>query len=328
MTEDSLLKKFILIKLADYKEPKKKGVPRGQIIGFSRKKFHAALFMCTADSQKSIAKKVGVSHGLLLKWRTEEGFRRQSAQLIAEFVKVFLKHHKSSAGEFRDASQYSEALIMNIFLIVLRAQKKDSKLTISNLWPLFVIFRDLFYSAPLDKFQSFTNHMIMSLRLHFFEGLLEKIISGLSEVDKIPFEVFFGRFIEKYVPREMENLKKNEQKFLAERADSSPKLSRLSSVLSNCAAIFKDILHVAEGKIPDERSAKRAGQTEEVSEDVNNDVACADPELALGETRQFRKELTKLYYKLTEAHWTSGLCKDVQQILDADMTQICEWLRG
>jgi hypothetical protein len=104
--EDLVLEKFIHEKASHYKEPERKGTPRGKPIGFSRVKYLSSLYMMTNLKQKNIAKKVGVSYGLLRKWNTHKDFKDLVNKHCEEFAELFTahikgKHEKRKAdGEF------------------------------------------------------------------------------------------------------------------------------------------------------------------------------------------------------------------------------------
>jgi len=82
----SLLGKFIRSKFDKYREPERKGIPRGEKIGFSKKKFYASLLMLLNYKQSKIADKVGISHSLLRKWNTEKEFKEQVDKNCYEFI--------------------------------------------------------------------------------------------------------------------------------------------------------------------------------------------------------------------------------------------------
>jgi hypothetical protein len=75
--------------LEKYEEPERVGVPRGEPVGFSAKKFHAALaqVLKPAFTLAEIADLVGVSAGQVRVWRTEEPFKKLADELQAEFLK-------------------------------------------------------------------------------------------------------------------------------------------------------------------------------------------------------------------------------------------------
>jgi hypothetical protein len=80
-----LLYRFIKIKMAGYAEPTRKGTPKGEPIGMSRKKFHAALLCLTNIPLVEIAGLVGTSHNMIRVWRTELAFKKKVEDLSEEF---------------------------------------------------------------------------------------------------------------------------------------------------------------------------------------------------------------------------------------------------
>src|SRR5262245_24948671 len=86
---EGLLTRFLRERLAGHEEPTRRGTPRGALIGFSRKKLAAALFAVTSADVKATAREVGVSYGLLRKWRTEPAFKALVERLEDEFVERF-----------------------------------------------------------------------------------------------------------------------------------------------------------------------------------------------------------------------------------------------
>ena len=89
---EKLIRDFIMSKLSHYIEPTRMGTSWGEQIGLSKRKYHATL-MCSLSKnrQKDIAKKIGVSHSLLLKWRTEELFRDTMVSNKIEFLTLFVR---------------------------------------------------------------------------------------------------------------------------------------------------------------------------------------------------------------------------------------------
>lgn len=91
ITMINILEKYIDQKVSGYIEPSRKGVPKGDRIGFPRKKFHAALLELTTRKTDVIASEAGVSYGLLCKWRTERQFRDEVEKQIREFTAFWIK---------------------------------------------------------------------------------------------------------------------------------------------------------------------------------------------------------------------------------------------
>jgi hypothetical protein len=85
-----LLSRFLREKEKNYDEPTRRGTPRGEAIGLSLKKYRATLSCLTSNDLIAISKELGVSYGLLRKWRTELGFKKQIEELIQEFAPLFI----------------------------------------------------------------------------------------------------------------------------------------------------------------------------------------------------------------------------------------------
>ncbi|MEE8076889.1 MAG: hypothetical protein V3U06_06540 [Candidatus Binatia bacterium] len=85
-----LLDAFIQERLSQHREPTRKGVPRGERIGFLRPKYHASLLCALrAVPLKDIAEELGVSHGLLMKWNTEKDFIGLMYTHLTDFTEHF-----------------------------------------------------------------------------------------------------------------------------------------------------------------------------------------------------------------------------------------------
>ncbi len=95
----TLLELFIYSKLKHYVEPKRQGISRGKVIGLSMKKYNATLLFLYQLEVKKVSEPLGLSYGLVLKWRTEKLFketiekhRRDFYSFLEEyFEKLFIK---------------------------------------------------------------------------------------------------------------------------------------------------------------------------------------------------------------------------------------------
>ena len=85
----TLLLDFLNGKINKYREPQRRGTRKGEVIGLSLVKYIAALRSLYKVKIKDVAEQLGVSYGLLRKWRTEEVFKKQ----VASFEKEFAKYH-------------------------------------------------------------------------------------------------------------------------------------------------------------------------------------------------------------------------------------------
>lgn len=78
---------FIQRKLREYVEPSREGTPKGEPIGLSKKKYHAALLAgLTSLDLKQVAREVHVSYDLVRKWRTEDAFSDVGYDAAVEFA--------------------------------------------------------------------------------------------------------------------------------------------------------------------------------------------------------------------------------------------------
>jgi len=88
----TLLSRFISEKIQRYFEPSRQGTPKGTDIGFSGKKYGATLYSLTNVTQKEIASRLEVSHGLLRKWHTEDAFKKMIETHCRDFAEVFMQN--------------------------------------------------------------------------------------------------------------------------------------------------------------------------------------------------------------------------------------------
>ncbi len=96
-----LLTRFIEDGVKNYVAPGKKGVPRGDLIGFSEAKNKAALLGLTSIERKKQAEIAGVSYDLLLKWRTEDRFIGEVERYAIEFAGIFYQSLEKAVEKFR-----------------------------------------------------------------------------------------------------------------------------------------------------------------------------------------------------------------------------------
>ena len=81
----TLLESFLGKKLNSYREPTREGTGKGERVGFSKKKYHAALLALTSDSVVDQANTVGGRYPVVLNWRSQPEFKEAVAQLVEEF---------------------------------------------------------------------------------------------------------------------------------------------------------------------------------------------------------------------------------------------------
>jgi hypothetical protein len=102
-----MLTDFINSAISKYVEPSRKGTPRGEIIGFTKKKYAAALLLLTDLQTEYIAKRISVSQALLRKWKTEEVFKKQVLKNEQEFV----EYHQRKFNELYESKNNRDCLL-------------------------------------------------------------------------------------------------------------------------------------------------------------------------------------------------------------------------
>jgi hypothetical protein len=101
-SEPTFLEKFINEKLNNYVEPQRKGTPRGEPIGFSKQKYQATLLLMADMKQQDIAELIGVSYGLLRRWRTEKKFLEMTKKHCNEYLEMAMAYFNDidNSGSF------------------------------------------------------------------------------------------------------------------------------------------------------------------------------------------------------------------------------------
>lgn len=91
-----LLTKFVVEKRESYVAPLKRETKKGSQNPFSKAKYNASLIMLmdpmVGDNYKKLAKRLGVSYGVLRKWVTEDAFNKMVDKHCEEFSEIFLKN--------------------------------------------------------------------------------------------------------------------------------------------------------------------------------------------------------------------------------------------
>jgi hypothetical protein len=87
-----LLVTFVLTRIRNYTEPQRKGTPKGQKIGFSRKKYAASLYELTSMKRKVTAQTLNVPYLVLLQWRADPEWLALIEQHRQAFVDQFITH--------------------------------------------------------------------------------------------------------------------------------------------------------------------------------------------------------------------------------------------
>lgn len=97
---------FLQRKLREYVEPSRAGTPKGEPVGLSKQKYHAALLRgMTSLALKQIAREVHVSYDLMRKWDTEDPFCNVGYEAGVEFAR--------DGGDFDEAAKVSLRLVIN-----------------------------------------------------------------------------------------------------------------------------------------------------------------------------------------------------------------------
>jgi hypothetical protein len=102
MRVTNLLRNFIKARMDAYPEPTRKGTARGETVGFSKDKYHAALLSAlTGLSQKSIAEELVISYGVVRKWHVESEFKDVMSSDFGEFHMFFWSRIRENANEMQ-----------------------------------------------------------------------------------------------------------------------------------------------------------------------------------------------------------------------------------
>lgn len=116
--EKELFIRFIESKINKYIEPTRQGTSKGNIIGFMRPKYCAAVLCLTTGKVKEIAEKVGVTPGMLYVWRTENKFKELIEELSNEFAKLFwmtAEEYLKEAQIFRTRGERFTVPLQDVF---------------------------------------------------------------------------------------------------------------------------------------------------------------------------------------------------------------------
>jgi hypothetical protein len=122
LADKTLLLDFIMEKLSVYQDPKRRGVSKGQKIGFSRAKYAVALFdlydYTRPESQElvgtldQLARKLKTTPHMIWQWRTEPEFRDQVLSFASEFSERFLKFMEAAYETFlRDLDRHATQML-------------------------------------------------------------------------------------------------------------------------------------------------------------------------------------------------------------------------
>jgi hypothetical protein len=154
--EYTFLQKFIKEKIATHEEPQRKGTPKGDAIGLSLPKFKSVLLCLTNAKIKDQAEILGVSYGVLRKWRWEKNYLVAIKRIYQEFVILFEKHI------FEMASKYQQGENWQLSLDEVKDDFRD--VDIYNAGLLATIINDL-KSTDMDYQTFLLLSIILSFRL-------------------------------------------------------------------------------------------------------------------------------------------------------------------
>jgi hypothetical protein len=103
-----IIEEFLHYEMNNYKEPTRRGTPKGEKVGFSSKKHFACILVgITNYKLKYIAKKSDVSYGMLRKWNTDPNFTDEANYIAFWFViEIFRRIKKYISGQQEAAKKY------------------------------------------------------------------------------------------------------------------------------------------------------------------------------------------------------------------------------
>lgn len=185
-----------------WSDPIRKGVPKGNRYGMSRKKELSARIFSTNLKVKEVADAFGTSYGLVRDWRTEQYFQdtiRKHRRRLAEKIVDNLMHRADKGGgqldhadkpdfsRFGDIALYSQELMEDIWAISKRyAVKihtdKEFERFVINIILLFAMRKN--YPLPIE----------INIRTAIFD--LAEVLSQPWDPDKSDIERAKEEFIE------------------------------------------------------------------------------------------------------------------------------------
>jgi len=191
--------------LEKYEEPERMGVPRGEPVGFSAKKFHAALAQVLKPSftLAEIAELVGVSAAQVRVWRTEEPFKKLAEELQAGFLnyiadRLYRENRNNDFNNYKGLFGclalfpngiivYNKKLIENLVYLgnEINKHQNDYKLYVDmkELMFQYVFFFKLLFSKEETKNKK---DEVMHKFFPLIDGVLDYFISILAnpEIDE------------------------------------------------------------------------------------------------------------------------------------------------
>jgi hypothetical protein len=182
---------FLKEKAQSYAEPTRAGTPRGERVGLSAAKYAATLLALTSSDLKHQAKTLGVSYGLLRKWRTEAAFTEQVDGHAREFVERFFQR----AREQVDESQVEIPLSPSAAIAVAQNMRLKNEREPPDFGDRSLYSRDLFHRlmiryGELEKFNPDLNPADAGARNLFFLHL--ELLTSLELIDKAQGGKGFG----------------------------------------------------------------------------------------------------------------------------------------
>jgi hypothetical protein len=189
--------------LDKYEEPERVGVPRGEPVGFSAKKFHAALAQVLKPSftLAEIAELIGVSAGQVRVWRTEEPFKKLAEELQAGFLNYLADRldHDAKNNDFNNYKDificlalfpngiyiYHKKLVENLVSLGNEINHNQNEYNLyvdmKELMSQFVMFFKLLFAKEEAKNKK---DEIMQRFLPLVNGMLDFFISVLHDPEK------------------------------------------------------------------------------------------------------------------------------------------------
>ena len=139
----NLAETWAKLMLENYIEPTRKGTPKGDTIGFPKKKYHASLLMVLYPNSlrvKEIADLVGVSHDVLRSWRTEKQFKEAISEahkslgnIIAEEINSILREKEINLLKLQDNDSIGTTIGDTLKVLKSKNKTFDGKRTYADI---------------------------------------------------------------------------------------------------------------------------------------------------------------------------------------------------
>lgn len=95
-----LLSRFIEDRVKRYVAPSRRGIPRGEPIGFSERKHKGILLSLSSTELTKQAEILEVSYELLRKWRSEDRFLEEVERYATEFAEIIYLRFIEAVGKY------------------------------------------------------------------------------------------------------------------------------------------------------------------------------------------------------------------------------------